>query len=185
MNSLTNKRFAQYQQKLSNPHHEDDVEPKLNTLITNSNLTNTKLDSVITNTGNCDTKLASVITNTGNCDTKLDSLILFTTTSISGVQTFSLPILSTQYSSVIDIGVQSGLYTFYWSGDKDSTYINYQILVSADNITYHPFTKAVFTQTPTKVETHYQMPFRYHKLEVFNNNASTAANTDLHYSGRI
>lgn len=157
MNSLTNKRFAQYQQKLSNPHHEDDVEPKLNTLITNSNLTNTKLDS----------------------------LIQFTTTSLSGVQTFALPIVSTQYSSVIDIGVQSGLYTFYWSGDKDSTYINYQILVSADNITYHPFTKAVFTQTPTKVETHYQMSFRYHKLEVFNNNASTAANTNLHYSGRI
>ena len=158
MNSLTTKRFVQYQQKLSNPHHDDDVEPKLDTLITNSNLTNTKLDTVITNTDN---------------------------TVYQGVLNFSLPILTTQYSPVIDLGAKSRLFTFYWTGNQNTTYVNYQIMVSSDNITFLPFTRAVFTQTPTKVETHYQMPFRYHKLEVFNNNASTAATLSFHYAARI
>jgi len=158
MNSLTTKRFVQYQQRLSNPHHEDDIEPKLDTLITASNLTNTKLESIAVNT---------------------DS------TTFHGVLNFSLPILATQYSSIIDLGVSSKLLTFYWTGDQDSPSVNYQILVSSDNITYYPFTKAVFTQTATKVETHYQMAFRYHKLEVFNNNASTAATLSFHYAARI
>ena len=171
MNSLTSKRFVQYQNRFSNHNDGDELEPKLDTLITSTNTTNTKLD--LTNTN---------ITST---NTKLDSLTQFTSSSISGVLTLSLPILSTQYSPVIDIGAQSQLYTFIWLGTKDSTYLNYSIQVSSDNITYFPYTRAVFTETATSLETHYLMPFRYHKLTVFNNNASTAANTNIHYAGRI
>ena len=144
MNSLTTKRFVQYQQRLANPHHDDDVEPKLDTLITNT-----------------------------------------VSTCFQGVLNFNLPILATQYSPVIDIGEASKMITFYWTGNQNTTYVNYQIMVSSDNITFLPFTRAVFTQTPTKVETHYQMAFRYHKLEVFNNNASTAATLSFHYAARI
>ena len=178
MNSLTTKRFVQYQSKFSDPHHSDDVEPKLDSLITNTSTTNTN----ITNTN---TKLDTIYTNITNTNTKLDSLTQFISSSISGVLTLAIPIVATQYSSVIDIGVQSQLYTFIWLGTKDSTYLNYSIEASSDNITYFPYTRAVFTETPTSLETHYLMPFRYHKLKVFNNNASTAANTNLHYGGRI
>ena len=157
MNSLTSKRFIQFSNKHST-HHVDDVEGNLDQVITNTASTNTKLDSVITNTAS---------------------------TIFSGVINFNIATLETLYSPVIDIGSNSKLFTFYWTGNKDSVYINFQIMVSSDNITFLPFTKAVFVQTPTKVETHYQMPFRYHKIEVFNNNAATAATNVFHYAGRI
>ena len=123
--------------------------------------------------------------NTDDTGDQLDNLIKYTTTAFSGIINYSLAILVTQSTPVIDIGVQGQLYTFIWLGTKDSTYLNYSVEASSDNVTFFPYIRAVFTQTATTVETHYLMPFRYHKVTVFNNNASTAANTNLHYAGRI
>ena len=103
---------------------------------------------------------------------------------LKGSETATLVGGATFLSTSIDIGIHSGIYTFQWGGTESVNHLDYTLMVSNDNITFHPYHTAVALKIGGTISLSYDIGFRYHKLKIVNTDASLSGSIDLIYSGR-
>lgn len=116
---------------------------------------------------------------------KLDSIISNTNyNSLSGTMASTIAAGGVSTSSIIDIGINSGIYKFHWTGTESNQNVKYVIHISNDNITFHPYHSAVALKINGYISIEYKCVFKYHKLTVTNTHASQATTIDLIFSGR-
>ena len=106
------------------------------------------------------------------------------TNNISGIETATVAGGATFLSTSIDIGIHSGIYTFQWGGTESVNHLDYTLMVSNDNITFHPYHTAVALKIGGTISLSYDIGFRYHKLKIVNTDAALSGSIDLIYSGR-
>ena len=141
-----------------------------------------------TRTPRTSVSLGNIEINADEVENKLDSVITNTlVVPITGNIVSVLGGGATVNSSPIDIGLTSGVYKVQWAGTESVAHLDYTLMVSSDNITYHPFHSVValrFGVGGGTISLEYNMVFRYHKLKIVNTDAAVSATVDLVYSSR-
>jgi len=123
--------------------------------------------------------------NTDEIEPKLDLIISNTNhNSISGSMNSTLIAGGNVQSSTVDIGINSGIYKFQWSGSETNQNVDYLIETSNDGVTFHPYPSAIALKLNGYISIEYDMVFRYHRLNVKNTHGSDGTTLSLVFSGR-